>query len=659
MNCMKRLVLAYLALVGVAIASPGLADVEPPSGNSRLITLDDYDGLRSAYAPQFSPDGQQLIYVIDGQVFLLARESFAATPIPSAKSIGGSRWSADGESIYFLSSHDDGSQIYNQKTGSSDEPKQIARFAKGLSVLHLSPDETQVLLSASDNQLVETPEDADPQPIVVTRRHFKRDAGNGYIVDGDENHLYVYDIADQKMRQITSGRFDEGNAAWSPDGQSIVFVSNREDEPDAGHRTDLWVVASNSPKMDVPLVRLTNDDRPKYSPRFSPDGERIAYLAASDGVYGTYQIVVLPAGGGDSRILTSQLDRFVVSFEFSDDGEWIYFNYYDSGSVNLARVRVSDASIEKLLDGDQVVWSFDVSASGDLVVAANQQNDAGDIYRVRDKKMIQLTDLNREFFDEINLGRKIKTSFQNGDGERIDVFITTPPDYEVGRAYPAILYVHGGPQDQFQWGFNFNTQFYASNGYVVLEPNPRGSIGRGEDFVRAIYRAWGVVDFDDVIGAVDYAVAQGIADPDRLAVTGYSYGGYMTNVVITRTDRFKAAASGAGHSLIEANFGHDMYQRWYMWELGAPWENREKYDVHSPLLQVGNVTTPTLFLGGDIDWNVPLANAEMFYQSLKVKGVDSQLVIYPGMHHGGWPASFEKDYLRRVISWFDQYVKSD
>ena len=175
--------------------------------------------------------------------------------------------------------------------------------------------------------------------------------------------------------------------------------------------------------------------------------------------------------------------------------------------------------------------------------------------------------------------------------------------------------------------------------------------------MRAIYQTWGITDYDDLIAAVDYAIAQGYADPERLAVTGYSYGGYMTNTVITRTDRFKAAASGAGHSYIAANYGHDIYQKWYNWELGPPWENREKYDRLSPLLQAGRVTTPTIFLGGREDWNVPLLNAELFYQSLRKRGVPTELVVYPGAHHGGWPKEFERDYLERVLAWFDKYLK--
>ena len=248
-------------------------------------------------------------------------------------------------------------------------------------------------------------------------------------------------------------------------------------------------------------------------------------------------------------------------------------------------------------------------------------------------------------------------SFRSPDGTQVQAFVTKPPGFEAGRRYPTILHIHGGPVGQHAWGYSAWTQYLAANGYVVVEPNPRGSTGRGQDFVRGIYQTWGITDYDDLIAAVDHVIAQGYADPERLAVTGYSYGGYMTNTVITRTGRFKAAATGAGHSFIYANYGHDIYQKWYNWELGVPWENREKYDRLSPLLQVGSVTTPTIFLGGRDDWNVPLLNAELIYQSLRKRGIDTELVVYPGAHHGDWSAEFDRDYLQRVQQWFDKYLK--
>jgi dipeptidyl aminopeptidase/acylaminoacyl peptidase len=246
--------------------------------------------------------------------------------------------------------------------------------------------------------------------------------------------------------------------------------------------------------------------------------------------------------------------------------------------------------------------------------------------------------------------------FESPDGTLVEAFVTKPPGFVQGRKYPTMLHIHGGPVGQFSYGYDFSNEFLAANGYVIVEPNPRGSTGRGQDFVRAIYKTWGITDYDDVIAAVDHVIKLGIADPEKLVVYGYSYGGYMTNTVITRTDRFKAAASGAGHSLIAANFGHDIYQKWYHWELGVPWENLENYARLSPLLQVGKVQTPTLFVGGRDDWNVPVINAELFYQSLKTRGIDTQLVVYPGTHHGGWSDEFEKDRLVRIRDWFDKHL---
>jgi dipeptidyl aminopeptidase/acylaminoacyl peptidase len=311
-----------------------------------------------------------------------------------------------------------------------------------------------------------------------------------------------------------------------------------------------------------------------------------------------------------------------------------------------------------LLGGDRSVSAFDIDDSGHVVVRSTESNDADNLYRLRNGRLDRLTSVNDDYLSTLQVGSKEKISFASPDGTEVEAFVTKPPGFASGRRYPTILDIHGGPVGQFAWGYDFGAQFLAANGYVVVQPNPRGSTGRGQDYVRAIYQTWGITDYEDLIAAVDHVIELGIADPDRLAVTGYSYGGYMTNVVITRTDRFKAAASGAGHSFIAANYGHDIYQRWYNWELGVPWENADKYARLSPLLEAGEVETPTIFLGGREDWNVPILNAELFYQSLRQRGIDTQLVVYPDTHHGGWEERFDKDLLQRVVAWFDRYAKS-
>jgi len=643
---------SLLAILLLALPAAGQDD----ASGQRILTMDDYGGIQSPGSPRISPDGRQIAYALDGQIFVVPTGDGDPRPVTSsATSAWSPRWSADGEHLYFLSDRSDENQLWRLPVNGFGEAEQLTKLEHGVSSLNLSPDESRLLLTFSDKDLQEKSEDAEPQPFVVTRRQFKRDAGEGYITAGQERHLHVYDIAGDTLTRITSGAYDETRGAWSPDGGSIVFTSNRDD-PDANYTTDLWLVAADKGQSPT---RLTDNSDSKSSPAWSPDGDRIAYLTAVDGVYGQANLAVIPSSGGEATVLTAALDRWVSSFEFSPDGNWIYFSYDHSGATNLGRVRVRDARIEKLVTGEQVVSSFDVGDGGDIALLANGRHDAADIYRLNGRRLSRLTNLNREFFEETALGDKTRVSFESEDGTVVEAFITTPPDYVEGRSYPAVLNIHGGPVGQFAWGFAFSAQYLAGNGYVVIEPNPRGSTGRGQEFIDAIYGIWGVPDYADVVAAVDYAVEQGIADPDRLAVTCYSYGGYMTNVVITQTTRFKAAASGAGHSLIEANVGHDIYQQWYYWELGLPWENHDKYSVVSPLLRAGNVKTPTIFLGGRIDWNVPILNAELFYQALQVQGIDSQLVVYPGAHHGGWPEAFEKDYLTRIVDWFDKYLPGE
>ena len=647
-----------MILLGSIVASPTIAAEHESAAGLRPLELADGERIRSPGRPRISPDGKQIAYSEDGTIYVVsATQNKPRTISTSSSSAWDPRWSKDGKHLYFISDRSETSQIWRLPIDGFGEATQLTTLEQGISSASLSPDESRVLLSFSNDEMrVETEnDDALPDPFVMTRRQFKRDSGQGYITEGSTRHLYVYDVGSGKLRQVTSGLFDEGDASWSPGGDSIVFVSNREDEPDASYRSDIWTISLTVD--DSKPVQLTDNENSKYSPVFSPDGKQVAYLTAGDGVYSVPHIAIVSATGGSPRILTASVDRWISSYQFSENGRWIYFSFDNAGSSHLARVRISDGRVERIVEGDVTVSSIDVGPNSVLAVNLSQKNTTTDVHLLEGKKLTKLTDLNREFLDEVLVGEQRKVSFPSKDGTIVEAFITTPADYEKGKSYPTILNIHGGPVGQFAWGYAFRAQYLAANGYVVVEPNPRGSSGFGEDYIRAIYRTWGITDYDDVIASIDYAIEQGFADPDRLAVTGYSYGGYMTNVVITGTDRFKAAASGAGHSLIEANFGHDIYQQWYMWELGVPWENREKYDVLSPFLRAGNIKTPTIFLGGRVDWNVPVLNAELMYQAMKVHGIDAELVVYPDVHHGGWPEEYEQDYLKRVVAWFDRYLR--
>jgi dipeptidyl aminopeptidase/acylaminoacyl peptidase len=630
----------------------------PASAPQRLVTLDDMNQVKWPDEPWPSPDGKQIAYAVDGRIYVVATNGGEPRAVTSAGSSASDPvWSRDGAWLYFLSDRaDKKSQLWKLPLNSFGEATQVTTFERGIDEINFSPDETRLLLSIKGPVEEQAPK-AKPEPWVITRLHFKEDAQDGYLTGDRAEHLYTYDLKSRELRQVTSGDDSESEPAWSPDGRSIVFTSNREPDPDESYKNDLWIVAADNTDRGQNLRRLTNDDWVKSAPAFSPDGRTIAYITAEDGVYGIQHVAVIDANGGTPRILTRSLDRWVDELHFSADGQWIYFSYEQLGGVEIARVRVADGKFETVLAGERQIDTFNLGRNGTIAALVENTNEPVEVYSLMRGQLRKLSDINGAFVRGLQVGSKEKIEFASADGTKVEAFVTKPPGFVAGRRYPTILQVHGGPVGQVAYGYDFSNQYLAAHGYVVVEPNPRGSTGRGQEFIRAIYRTWGITDYDDVIAAIDHVVKLGYADPDRLAVTGYSYGGYMTNVIITRTNRFKAAASGAGHSLIAANYGHDIYQKWYSWELGVPWENADKYERLSPLMQAGSVQTPTLFLGGREDWNVPVLNAELFYQSLKKRGIATELVVYPGTHHGGWSDDFERDRLVRIREWFDKYLQ--
>jgi dipeptidyl aminopeptidase/acylaminoacyl peptidase len=694
------------AWLGLAAASAlalgaGATRAADREGERRPLAVDDAFAIGAVGDPQISPDGRWIAYTVATQDL---EEDEARTRIWMVPAGGGEaialtasdedssspRWSPDGRSLAFLSSRgeedDDAKQARvwtlfregGEAEALTDTPQAVEFFA-------WSPDGKRMLLVLKDPKPEETKahearkrgekfeKKKTQPPWVVTRRQFKQDY-IGYL-DSRRNHLYVLDLAAKKLTQVSSGDSDDycqaylpgcedSEPAWSPDGTRIAFVSNRTDDPDANYNTDIWIVDADKGDRGAKLLQVTANPGPDSAPSWSPDGKQIVHLSnleTDKALYATFHLALSSSAGGHSKLLTRELDRMIFRPRFSRQAPWILFLLEDSGEQSLARIAATGGEIERLVAGARVVSAYDEGPSGEIAALVSEPQLPAELFLLADRKLERRSHVNDALLAKLRLGEVEEIRFASQDGTEIEAFVVKPPGFKPRRRYPGILLIHGGPQDQYDASFQFDAQLYAANGYVVVLPNPRGSTGYGQDFCLAIWQAWGERDSEDVMASVDEIVKRGWVDPERLGVTGWSYGGMLTNHVITKTDRFKAAATGSSAALYVTNFGHDQWQRWWIFELGLPWkpESRELYDRLSPLNRVEKIVTPTLILGGEEDWNVPIINSEQLFLALKLQGVPTELVVYPDEFHGIDTPSHLKDLYGRYLAWFAKYLKGE
>lgn len=358
-------------------------------------------------------------------------------------------------------------------------------------------------------------------------------------------------------------------------------------------------------------------------------------------------------------MLTDALDRNISRPHWSADGRYLYFTIEDDRADRLARIDVDGGRVEDVVAGRRILSSYSVGGQNRIAALIGTPSMPAEIFAVENGTVRQVSHQNDELLSKVRLATIEEISFKSKDGTPVNGFLVKPPDYRPGTRYPAILRIHGGPVYEFGDEFSSEWQLLAAHGYVVVGANPRGSSGRGHDYAKAIYADWGNKDSEDVLAAVDYAVREGIADPDRLGVGGWSYGGMLTDQVISRDHRFKAATSGASIGDIFAGYGTDMYIRDYEAELGRPWEHPDVWmRVSYPFFHAGQIVTPTLFLCGEKDFNVPLLNSEQMYQALRSLNVPTQLIIYPGQFHGINKPSYLRDRFQRYLDWYDKYLKA-
>ena len=657
----------------------------PAEGPSHKFEGSDLFALQYATDPQIRPDGRAIAYVrvtnnvmIDRaqqSIWLIDLDTGIQTPVVAgAGSHSSPRWSADGKRLAYVSTSDAGSsQLYIRwmQSGQAaklaelvDAPGNLSWSNDGATIAFtmFAPDEKSKLGEAPPK-----PEGAQwAEPLqVITDLTYRAD-GAGYLRPG-YTHVYVISADGGAPRQITFGAFNEqGSPSWSVDGKFIYVSGNRNDD----WRRD----PVNSEIYQVSLASgaitaLTKRVGPDNSPAVSPDGSKIAFLGFDDKLLG-YQnarLYVMDRDGSNARSLTDQLDRTVDDAQWAADGRSLYIRYDDKAITKVARVALNgriDPVAQGLagggLDRPYTGGNFTVASNGTVAFTAGTTHRPADISVVRNGRVQQLTHLNEGALEDKTLGEvkalPVKSSL---DQRPVDAWLVMPPNFDTGKKYPLILEIHGGPFAAYGPVFSTDDQLYASAGYAVLYTNPRGSTSYGEEFANLIHHDYPNHDYDDLMSAVDAAIAQGHVDPDNLFVTGGSGGGVLTAWIVGKTNRFKAAATQKPViNWASTTLTTDMYT--YMpkyWFAKMPWEDPESYWKRSPLSLVGAVTTPTLVVVGDKDYRTPVSDSEQYYQALQLRGIPTALVKVPGASHGGIAARPSQSAAKAsaILAWFEKY----
>jgi dipeptidyl aminopeptidase/acylaminoacyl peptidase len=642
----------------------------------RAISLDDLARLVRVGAPVISPDGDWVLFTAsqidvkddknvthlwmakwDGSVQLQLTFGKDGVSLP--------RFSPDGRYISFLSSRPGpakGAQIWLMDRRGGEAQQLTAITDQELEGYLWSPDSKRLLLTLHPKAEPDAPEGKDekpaaPKPIVIDRYHFKQDIV-GYLRNDDFSALYLYDLATKKPEKLTNSKnVNEEEAAWSPDGAWIAFVSNADSDPDRTNNTDVFVVSPSAASTPRKLTTWPGHDGGHLA--WSPDAKSIAYVQGLASDLEEYEqskpaVVTLD---GKVTYPAATFDRAMGSPQFSPDGKLSYL-VADDRSEYPAEVELAGNSAKRLLAQSGKVFAWDTKAGHVALLYSNDTSPA-ELYALENGSLRKLTAQNDALVAELNLVPTEDISFTDSDGVEVHGLLTRPADFKAGQPVPLFLYIHGGPNGEDEHSFDFLRQWMAANGYAELNINYQGGAGRGQAYASSIFADWGNKEVKDLLAGVDKTVAMGVADPARLTIGGWSYGGILTDYTTASDNRFKAAISGAGNASPLSFYGSDQYILQYEFELGAPWKNPKLYQKLSyPLLEADKrMHTPTLYMGGTADFNVPIEGSEQMYQALKSLGIPTELVVYPDQFHGFTRPSYIRDRYVRWLAWLDKYTK--
>lgn len=581
-------------------------------------------------------------------------------------------WSPDGLEIAY-ETEDGGLWIYHL---AKDQKRQLTRiyqssYFMGYRVekkFFWSPDGKHIAYVST--LPYSAPDEMEKEVRVIDRLLYKSKGGRGrsFFADDYLTHLWIIPVSEGEPELITAGEYNEHSISWSADSRNIVFISNRSGEPDNNQLYDLWTVHIETKEV----IRLTENFGTIVQTACSPDGKIISFVASTEKITSSdspsedTHLFILPAGGGAPRCLTRSVDRKIENISWHAGGEFIYFTAGSEGKTSVYRVSVITGCVETIIDGDFHILEYSLSAGTDDVAYVRTDithPPEAFLFQQQQNKILQITDFNNAMLDKWLIADAETVWFKSFDGTSVQGWLMQPVFFDPAKTYPLILVIHGGPHNMFGYEFEERMQLLCSAGYAVLFINPRGSTGYGQVFSSGCVLNWGGGDHKDLMAGVDHVIEKyPWIDQERLGVTGQSYGGYMTNWIITQTNRFKAAVSDGGLSNLISFAGTSLYHSLIESEFnGSAYDNFPLLWQWSPLSKVKNVTTPTLFLHGEIDNEVPVSQAEEMYVALKMAGVTTTLVLYMGEGHGWRPDLTPQnryDLNQRIVRWFDLHLNA-
>jgi dipeptidyl aminopeptidase/acylaminoacyl peptidase len=660
--------LILLSLATVALAqedSKPKADPPPPRAKDgkKLLTAMDLLRINGVSNPRISPDGSRVVYTVSEIKMEKDKEWKQVTQlwvVPTGdgharqftrgdKSASQPEWSPDGSMIAFLSDREkDGERQVWMILADGGEAWSVTSHKGGVTGFHFSPDGKRLVLTATDQ----------PNKDEEDRRKVKDDT---IVMDRDlkMTHLWVYDIDKKDEKRLTQGAWTVSDPQWSPDGTRITYTTRPTPRADDGALSDVWVVTVASGEKQ----KIAGDPAAADNARWSPDGKWIAFTGTPDRDPGpsTSFLYLYPAEGGTPKQVTSKFDLSVGTPVWSRDGKTIYFSTNTLEAIELYSADVASGGVKQLTSRGSATGITEISKDGKTIVGTlSSPGQPTELYVTSmDFGSIKPLTNHNAWLNDYSVAQSEVVKWKSKDGTEVEGVLTKPVGYTSGKV-PFLLNPHGGPTGASLNNWNGTVQVLAANGFAVLQPNFRGSTGKGLAFSQANKNTWGKGDYEDCMSGVDAMIAAGIADPDRMGAFGWSYGGYMTFWIDTQTDRFKAISPGAGLTNIYSMYSQTDIHRYLNWFYTdkAPWENQELYWDRSPMKYVGNVKTPTMIMHGQVDTRVPIAQAQEFYQALVERKVPVDFVVYPRENHGFTEPRHNMDRVRRYVRFFAKYLQT-